>query len=82
MLKKINLKGSHNIELSADIFNVANLLNSEWGNNNNFGNRNLLRITGFDQATKNYLYDVESNVGTLPVNGNPWRIQLGLRYSF
>lgn len=82
MLKKISLKGSHNIELSADVFNVANLLNSEWGNNNNFGNRNLLRITGFDQTTNNYNYNVESNVGTLPINGNPWRIQLGLRYSF
>ncbi len=82
MLKKINIGDRHNFELSADIFNVANLLNSEWGNNNNFGNRNLLRITGFDQAEQNYTYNVESNVGTLPINGTPWRIQVGLRYSF
>jgi hypothetical protein len=82
MLKKINIGDRHNFELSADIFNVANLLNSDWGNNNNFRNRNLLRITGFDQADENYTYNVESNVGTLPINGTPWRIQIGLRYSF
>lgn len=82
MLKSIKVYKKQHLELSADLFNVANFLNSDWGSNNNFGNRNLLRVTGFDQTTQTYNYNVESNVGTLPINGTPWRLQLGIRYSF
>ncbi len=37
---------------------------------------------GFDQATRTYRYSVETGVGVEPINGNPWRLQLGLRYAF
>jgi hypothetical protein len=82
MIKNFNIVNKHKFELSADLFNLANLLNAKWGVNNNFRNRNLLRIAGFDPSSQNYQYNVESNVGALPVNGTPWRLQLGLRYSF
>ncbi|MCH7412302.1 carboxypeptidase regulatory-like domain-containing protein [Belliella sp. R4-6] len=83
LLKQINIAGTHRFELSGDVFNFMNLLNKEWGVNNNLGSsRNLQSIRGFDQDTRQYVYNVEQGVGVLPINGTPWRIQLGLRYSF
>lgn len=70
------------LELSMDIFNFANMLNKDWGQSHNFGNRNLMRITGFDQANQNYDYSVQTSSGTEPINGTPWRLQLGARYTF
>jgi hypothetical protein len=47
-------------------------------------NINLVTMTTFDQATKNYNYNVESAAGRKlsTAGGTPWRIQLGARYSF
>lgn len=60
-----------------------NLLNKEWGRTNNFSRRrNFMNITGFDQNTKSYTYGVQTGAGTEPINGTPWRLQLGVRYSF
>ncbi|WP_235183557.1 hypothetical protein [Cellulophaga geojensis] len=70
------------LELSMDIFNFANMLNKDWGQSHNFGNRNLMRITGFDQTNQNYDYSVQTSSGTEPINGTPWRLQLGARYTF
>ncbi|MFI8379489.1 carboxypeptidase regulatory-like domain-containing protein [Leeuwenhoekiella sp. NPDC079379] len=82
--KKFVFKGAktHALELSADIFNFSNLLNKDWGNTNNFGNRDLMRINGFDATTQSYTYGVQTGAGTEPINGTPWRLQLGMRYSF
>ncbi|HSJ67251.1 MAG TPA: carboxypeptidase regulatory-like domain-containing protein [Anditalea sp.] len=83
LLKTIKTFKSQSLEISGDIFNFLNLLDKEWGVNNNFGGtRNLQSIRGFDQDTQQYVYNIESGVGVLPINGTPWRIQLGLRYSF
>lgn len=83
LLKTIKTFKSQSLELSGDIFNFLNLLDKEWGVNNNFGGtRNLQSIRGFNQDTQQYVYNIESGVGVLPINGTPWRIQLGLRYSF
>ncbi len=83
LLKTIKTFGKQNLELSGDIFNFMNMLNQEWGVNNDLGrSRNLQSIRGFDQDTQQYIYNVESGVGVLPINGTPWRIQAGLRYSF
>ncbi len=35
-------------ELSVDIFNVANLLNKEWGVNESYGNTAMYKIKSFD----------------------------------
>lgn len=76
-------KNKHGLELSADVFNFANLLNKEWGRTNNFGRRrDFMRINGFDPATNAYQYGVQTGAGTEPINGTPWRLQLGVRYSF
>lgn len=70
------------LTLSVDVFNFANLLNKDWGVNYNLGNQSLLFVTGFNQATQNYNYRVNENVGVVRQNGTPYQIQLGGRYSF
>jgi hypothetical protein len=83
ILKKVKLAGDHALEFSADMFNFTNFLDRDWGADNNLGRRrNLLQITGFDQESQTYQYDVQSGVGTRPINGTPWRLQLGMRYTF
>jgi hypothetical protein len=83
IIKNVKLGGDHSLEFTADMFNFTNFLNRDWGANNELSSsRNLLQINGFDQASQAYQYRVQSGVGTRPVNGTPWRVQLGMRYSF
>ena len=83
IIKNVKLGGGHALEFTADMFNFTNFLNETWGTNNALSrSRNLLQINGFDQASQSYQYRVQSGVGTLPINGTPWRLQLGMRYSF
>jgi hypothetical protein len=70
------------LTISADVFNLANLLNKGWGANYNLADQSLLFVNGFDQATKQYTYRVNENVGVTTKNGTPYQIQLGARYSF
>jgi hypothetical protein len=81
LTKSFSIAKGHNLEFSADAFNFLNILNKEWGRNYNRGNTNLLNINGFDQAKQQYNYSVQ-NIATRPIGGTPWRIQLGVRYSF
>lgn len=79
--------------LGLDIFNVANLINSNWGAEYQLpvgiSNQNpvvqrlpLLNVVGFSQATRTYNYTVNENFGVLQKAGNPYQIQLSLRYGF
>ncbi|MFY0254575.1 carboxypeptidase regulatory-like domain-containing protein [Chitinophaga sp. 30R24] len=70
------------LTFSVDVFNFANLLNKNWGVNYNLGDQSLLTVSGFDQATKQYIYRVNENVGVTNKNGTPYQVQLGARYSF
>lgn len=81
------------IALSLDIFNVANLLNSEWGGEYQLpvgiSNQNpvvqrvpLLNVVGFNQATRQYTYTVNENFGVLQKGGAPYQMQLALRYRY
>jgi hypothetical protein len=80
--KKFTFYKTHGFELSADIFNVANLLNKKWGSyENNLGNQQLLAVKGFDQEKQQYIYNVNS-VGVPRISGTPWQLQIGLKYSF
>lgn len=79
--KKIKFEKIGGFELSLDIFNVANLLNKEWGVNKSYGNMSLYRITGFDAVTKQLKYSLNTS-GLEPLSGNPYQIQLGAKYTF
>lgn len=70
------------LEPSCDIFNVANMFNKEWGTSKLLGKQNIYSLGGFDRATSTYRYNVNVNSGVVVPGGNPWQIQLGLRYGF
>lgn len=80
--KSFKLYRTHALDLSVDLFNVANLLNKDWGVGKNLGSVVLNNITGFDQAKKEYVYKINTNAGVPGGNGNPYQFQIGLRYHF
>ncbi|MGE8434593.1 carboxypeptidase regulatory-like domain-containing protein [Chryseobacterium joostei] len=81
--KKIKFDKIGAFELSVDIFNVANLLNKEWGVNETYGNTSMYRIKNFNPATKQFEYEKNiSGSGLAPLSGNPYQIQIGAKYSF
>lgn len=80
--KKIKIVNKHSFEISADIFNVANLLNKEWGRAKNLGKQNIYSIKSFDSDKQEFVYNVNTNTGTTSYSGNPYQIQIGFRYAF
>jgi hypothetical protein len=90
--KKFKLFKTQSIELSVDIFNVANLLNKEWGRNESLGNQALYAlgipatsttpaVSGFDKTNQRFVYRVNT-AGVVTPSGNPYQFQLGVRYAF
>ena len=82
LAKKFKIYKQQNLELSVDIFNVANLLNKNWGAGHNLGAQKIYSIKGFDQDKKEYIYNVNANTGVSSLNGTPYQFQIGLRYAF
>ncbi len=82
LAKRFRTYKTQSIEVSADIFNVANLLNKKWGTQDLLGKQNIYSLKGFDAASKNYNYDFNPNAGIVVPSGKPYQIQLGLRYAF
>lgn len=82
--KKFNFSKTHthNIEVSCDIFNLGNLLNRNWGLSKTLGKQNIYSLGGFDPEAVAYKYNVNVNSGVITPGGNPWQIQLGVRYGF
>ncbi len=90
--KRIRLHKTHNIELSGDIFNVANMFNKTRGVNKSLGTQALYAIgvpattanpalPAFDAANKRFNYRVNT-AGIANPSGDPFQIQMGLRYNF
>lgn len=80
--KKFNLWKTQAVELSVDMFNVANMLNKDWGANHRLSTVALYTVRGFDQETKSYTYAVNPNAGVSSLSGTPWQMQIGVRYIF
>ena len=80
--KKIKIHKTQNIEFSADLFNVANLLNKKWGIDESLGKQSIYTVTGFNATQKEYIYKVNPNAGVPVKSGDPFRVQLGVRYAF
>ncbi|SEV89832.1 Carboxypeptidase regulatory-like domain-containing protein [Chitinophaga sp. YR573] len=80
--KKIKTFKNQYLELSADMFNVLNSINKEWGVNHNVTSTSLYTINGFDPATNTYKYAVNTNAGVSALSGNPYQVQIGVRYGF
>ena len=82
LVKKFKTFKNQNLEVSVDIFNVANMLSKDWGSGHNLGKQNIYSIKGFDQNAKQYAYNVNANTGVSNLNGTPFQVQIGLRYGF
>ena len=89
ILRKSSAK--HTIQVSLDVINLLNLLNSDWGYKYNytfgtFQDMGILGVpTGFSQAAPKFTFDpggptkgYQPNYSTT----STWGIQLGLRYIF
>ncbi len=82
LTKTFKVYKKHNLEASVDIFNVANMLNKDWGVSKSFSFIvSPYVVTGFDQETKQYTYMVNTNAGVATKSGTPYQVQIGLRYS-
>jgi hypothetical protein len=82
LAKKVRFYKTHGIEASVDIFNLANMINRDWGVGHNLGKQNIYNIKSFDPQALQYTYNINANTGVSGLNGNPFQAQLGLRYSF
>lgn len=80
--KKFNIYKKQKLELSVDVFNVANLLNKNWGAGHTLGTQSIYTIKGFDQKKKQYTYRVNANTGISNFEGTPYQFQIGVRYAF
>ena len=91
--KRIGTFRGQAAELTVDVFNFANLLDRDWGGQYplpvGISNQNpvvqrvpLLHVIGFDPATERYLYSVNESFGVLQKQGDPYQMQLGMRYEF
>jgi hypothetical protein len=67
---------------NVDIFNVANLLNSDWGGEYNVIDTRLLRVTGFNEAQQRYEYEVNRNAGQRRYEGPGFSTRFGIKYTF
>ncbi|MCD7927007.1 MAG: carboxypeptidase regulatory-like domain-containing protein [Bacteroides sp.] len=82
LAKKFKTFKKQNLEVSVDIFNVANMLSKDWGSGHNLGTQRIYSIKGFNQTSKQYTYNVNANTGVSSLNGTPFQVQIGLRYGF
>ena len=80
--KDIKLSKTQKLQVSVDLFNVANMINKEYGLNKNLGKQSLYTVKGFDQDKKEFVYSVNPNAGRSSFNGNPWPLQIGAKYIF
>ncbi|MES1259068.1 MAG: hypothetical protein ABUL71_00640, partial [Gemmatimonadota bacterium] len=80
--------GGRRLEVQADLFNVLNGLNSNWGRYLGvFGaNTDLLAPASYDATQKKILYNLPTTFGSTGVAGTnllfQFQAQLGMRYTF
>ncbi|GAB3696594.1 TonB-dependent receptor [Spirosoma flavus] len=90
--KRFKLFKTHALDISADVFNFANLLNKTWGANQSLGTQALYAlgipasgstpaVAGFDKTNQRFVYRVNT-AGVVTPSGDPYQLQLGARYSF
>ncbi len=74
------------LEVIADVFNLPNLLNDDWGvvrETSGFQDQTMLRLSGYDTANQRGIYTLSLPVRErVQVDASRWRLQLGVRYTF
>ena len=81
LVKSFRISRTNGFEFSADVFNFANLLNKKWGASHNFGNTSLYRGSAFSKDTREYTYSINTS-GIANPGGDPYQVQLGVRFFF
>ncbi|NIG55722.1 TonB-dependent receptor [Chitinophaga sp. Cy-1792] len=79
--KSFKVSRTSGFEFSVDVFNFANMLNKKWGASHNFGNTSLYSASAFSKDTREYTYDINTS-GIANPGGDPYQVQLGVRYFF
>src|SRR2546425_1602925 len=79
----------HTLEITADMLNVLNFINSGWGlirqTGTGFEEQNLIQQTGYDAANGRGIYALAipvKNAVSINSIGSRWVFQLGTRYTF
>jgi hypothetical protein len=90
--KKFHLFRTHTLDLSLDIFNFANLLSRTSGTNLSLGSQALYAlgipatattpaVPNFDRDNQRFVYRVNT-AGIPNPSGDPYQMQIGIRYGF
>lgn len=76
-------KKKHTLQLSLDIQNLGNLLNSNWGERRIYANNRPLEFAGYQDSTPTYRFSGGDRtfVDDTSLNSR-WRGQIGVRYLF
>ena len=86
LLQEYTLANRHNIQLSVDILNFGNLLNSNWGVRQFASYTGLAQPLGVTVANSVPTYSFDTSQRSTFFNDaqlvSRWRMQFGLRYSF
>jgi Carboxypeptidase regulatory-like domain len=86
LARPITIRGLGTVELTADLFNLPNLIHGSWGLFRQTSDREgllFVRLAGWDAAANRPRYEVPAE---LPIKGglvsdlSRWRLQLGGRY--
>ena len=82
LTKDFKIYKNQKIELQLDVFNLANLIDKKRGFSKNLGTQSLYTIKGFNHTTNTFEYNVNPSAGVVFPGGDPWQLQIGVRYSF
>jgi hypothetical protein len=88
LAKRINTFSSQAMEITADIFNLLNLIDSDWGLNRSTSGfeaaTGVLNVAGWDAANNRPRYSVANPISVarerVNVSSSRWRMQLGVKY--
>lgn len=85
----VDVKGKRNtIQFRADIFNVGNMINNNWGVGDRIINSSPVEFRGVTAGVPQYRFSAvngalpTSTYGTRTTLGDVWQMQLGIRYIF
>jgi hypothetical protein len=87
-LTKTLAAGDHHLDITADVINLSNLLNSRWGRQRHVTTGpsvTLLRLTGWDAVRARGVYRLPPRLparGVVDDLASRWRGQIGARYYF
>ena len=88
IIKAFPTTGGQSLELSIDVFNILNLLNSTWGRitqTAQFEEQSMLTQTGYDTSNQRGIYSLLLPTRPAVLSNSlssRWRLQGGLRYIF